>query len=262
MDGNLRAELLSPSLISDMRAFKAANPGCEFVDFLRWFSPKDVVVADESKAPLASPRMLDGLWLQTWTNSAPPLEASKQKKLFDPVVVGEKALHWLETLSLDAVCGNLLEEAVVGLKMLVEEHQKVAQSNGYFPSTWSPLLQALQQAHDAASVLAVFPALEARTSRVDELRKVSDVVPGKLIQGLIDGDGSVTVTVNAASSSSTFGVAGEDVAQFLLKKIGLDRGDCEHPDKREYLILAGGNHRLYGSTSHGELRVARILDWK
>ena len=28
-------------VVSDMAAFKAANPGCRFSDFVRWFSPND-----------------------------------------------------------------------------------------------------------------------------------------------------------------------------------------------------------------------------
>ena len=36
-----RAELMRSSLLSDMEAFKAANPGCSLGDFVRWYSPKD-----------------------------------------------------------------------------------------------------------------------------------------------------------------------------------------------------------------------------
>jgi len=37
----LKQRLLAAPLLSDMCAFKAANPGCCFEDFLRWYSPKD-----------------------------------------------------------------------------------------------------------------------------------------------------------------------------------------------------------------------------
>jgi hypothetical protein len=37
----LKQRLLSAPLLSDMCAFKAANPGCCFHDFVRWYSPKD-----------------------------------------------------------------------------------------------------------------------------------------------------------------------------------------------------------------------------
>ncbi|KAJ1972343.1 hypothetical protein H4R35_004727, partial [Dimargaris xerosporica] len=38
-----RAEVLSAQLLSDMEAFKAANPGCVLGDFVRWHSPRDWV---------------------------------------------------------------------------------------------------------------------------------------------------------------------------------------------------------------------------
>jgi Rab3 GTPase-activating protein catalytic subunit len=33
----------SACLLSDMEAFKAANPGCCMGDFVRWYSPRDWV---------------------------------------------------------------------------------------------------------------------------------------------------------------------------------------------------------------------------
>ena len=37
----LRARMQSACLLSDMEAFKAANPGCVLADFVRWYSPRD-----------------------------------------------------------------------------------------------------------------------------------------------------------------------------------------------------------------------------
>ncbi|RDD41035.1 Rab3 GTPase-activating protein catalytic subunit [Trichoplax sp. H2] len=37
----IRARMQSASLLSDMEAFKAANPGCILEDFVRWYSPRD-----------------------------------------------------------------------------------------------------------------------------------------------------------------------------------------------------------------------------
>ncbi len=42
----VRAKMQSSSLISDMQAFKAANPGCLLEDFVRWYSPRDWVQSD------------------------------------------------------------------------------------------------------------------------------------------------------------------------------------------------------------------------
>lgn len=37
----LRHDLQSLQLRADMSAFKVANPGCIFEDFIRWYSPRD-----------------------------------------------------------------------------------------------------------------------------------------------------------------------------------------------------------------------------
>lgn len=55
----LRARLAGPLLLSDMAAFKAANPGCCMEDFIRWHSPKCVhncTVARVSFSVPLSPR--------------------------------------------------------------------------------------------------------------------------------------------------------------------------------------------------------------
>jgi Rab3 GTPase-activating protein catalytic subunit len=42
----LRQQLQSAALVSDMQAFKAANPGACLADFIRWYSPKDWIPVD------------------------------------------------------------------------------------------------------------------------------------------------------------------------------------------------------------------------
>lgn len=37
----LRAKMMSASLLSDMESFKAANPGAVLEDFIKWYSPRD-----------------------------------------------------------------------------------------------------------------------------------------------------------------------------------------------------------------------------
>lgn len=39
-DSELRAQLMSASLLSDMESFKAANPKGKLDDFIRWYSPR------------------------------------------------------------------------------------------------------------------------------------------------------------------------------------------------------------------------------
>lgn len=54
----LRARLMSASLLSDMEAFKAANPGCILADFIRWYSPRDWI-EDESTNEFGQPNGSD-----------------------------------------------------------------------------------------------------------------------------------------------------------------------------------------------------------
>ncbi|XP_048577238.1 rab3 GTPase-activating protein catalytic subunit isoform X2 [Nematostella vectensis] len=44
----VRAQMQSASLLSDMEAFKAANPGCLLEDFVRWYSPNDWLQGPET----------------------------------------------------------------------------------------------------------------------------------------------------------------------------------------------------------------------
>ncbi|KAK1398662.1 Rab3 GTPase-activating protein catalytic subunit [Heracleum sosnowskyi] len=108
------AQLERDVLLSDMSAFKAANPDAIFEDFIRWHSPKDWEDEDtldggdakdhsETKWPprgRLSARMSDNSnsWRKIW-NEAPALSVSNQKPLLDPNREGEKVLHYLETIS-------------------------------------------------------------------------------------------------------------------------------------------------------------------
>lgn len=44
----LRAQIMSASLLSDMESFKAANPNGKLEDFIRWYSPRDWIEDDET----------------------------------------------------------------------------------------------------------------------------------------------------------------------------------------------------------------------
>lgn len=46
---HLRARMQSACLLSDMEAFKAANPGCCLGDFVRWYSPRDWITGDDEE---------------------------------------------------------------------------------------------------------------------------------------------------------------------------------------------------------------------
>lgn len=85
----MRTEMQSLSLRCDMRAFKAANPGCILADFVRWHSPRDWALDDETSGTTQlggrlSERMQQpgNLWQTIWDDTS-PCPVSKQLPLFD-----------------------------------------------------------------------------------------------------------------------------------------------------------------------------------
>ncbi|RZC35527.1 Rab3-GTPase cat domain containing protein [Asbolus verrucosus] len=102
----LRAKMMSASLLSDMESFKAANPGSALEDFIRWYSPRDWIEGEEldewgqKKGRLSSRMMIeDNFWIQMW-DSAKPVPANRQKRLFDDTREAEKVLHYLDSRNL------------------------------------------------------------------------------------------------------------------------------------------------------------------
>ncbi|XP_033728070.1 LOW QUALITY PROTEIN: rab3 GTPase-activating protein catalytic subunit-like [Pecten maximus] len=112
----LRARMQSACLMSDMESFKAANPGCTLIDFVRWYSPRDwieeEVVDDDgqvSKKCHLSPRMMipGNIWREAWESSK-AVPARRQKRLFDDTKEAEKVLHFLSSMKPANLVLNLM----------------------------------------------------------------------------------------------------------------------------------------------------------
>ncbi|KAG0483959.1 hypothetical protein HPP92_012043 [Vanilla planifolia] len=99
-------------LLSDMQAFKAANPGCVLEDFIRWHSPPDWTEMEStieahdhtdlegsSRRGRLSKRMQKegNLWRELW-ESAKALPAVKQIPLFDEDLAVENIFSTLEEM--------------------------------------------------------------------------------------------------------------------------------------------------------------------
>ncbi|KAK4714921.1 hypothetical protein R3W88_020828 [Solanum pinnatisectum] len=101
-------------LLSDMQAFKAANPGCILEDFVRWHSPPDWMECDTNnginetldandslsgRGQLSSRMQKEGnLWRELWETSK-PVPAIRQTPLFDEDLAVESILDNLEDIS-------------------------------------------------------------------------------------------------------------------------------------------------------------------
>ncbi|KAI7729952.1 hypothetical protein M8C21_031311 [Ambrosia artemisiifolia] len=97
-------------LLSDMQAFKAANPGCILEDFVRWHSPPDWMEPttddvskessdgdnESSRGHLSMRMQKEGnLWREIW-ETAKPVPAVKQSPLYDEDLSVEHILQGLE----------------------------------------------------------------------------------------------------------------------------------------------------------------------
>ncbi|XP_001357035.2 rab3 GTPase-activating protein catalytic subunit [Drosophila pseudoobscura] len=97
----LSTQMMCTSLLSDMEAFKAANPRSQMEDFIRWYSPKDWEEVQNETGEIThqlSVRMTTegNTWLRVW-QQAHPVPVARQKRLFDDTNEALKVLHFLES---------------------------------------------------------------------------------------------------------------------------------------------------------------------
>ncbi|KAK7305142.1 hypothetical protein VNO77_43042 [Canavalia gladiata] len=122
-------------LLSDMQAFKAANPGCILEDFVRWYSPPDWTENEEStedsnffnggeslstKGQLSLRMQKEGnLWREFWETSK-PVPAVKQAPLFDEDLAVEGILDAFEDIQPSVLFGQLFV-SLLGLGFAIAE---------------------------------------------------------------------------------------------------------------------------------------------
>lgn len=129
----LRAKMMSASLLSDMESFKAANPGSILDDFIRWYSPRDWIEEDgldewgQKKGRLSSRMLITGnTWVEMW-ESAKPVPANRQKRLFDDTREAEKVLHFFDSRTLSQISDMLMSVLTqAAIYRIVEELQQVS----------------------------------------------------------------------------------------------------------------------------------------
>ncbi|POI34852.1 hypothetical protein CIB84_001395 [Bambusicola thoracicus] len=128
---HLRARMQSACLLSDMESFKAANPGCCLEDFVRWYSPRDYIeeeVVDEKgnvviKGELsARMKIPSNMWVEAW-ETAKPVPARRQKRLFDDTREAEKVLHYLAVQKPADLARHLLPCIIHAAVLKVKEEE-------------------------------------------------------------------------------------------------------------------------------------------
>ncbi|XP_059783582.1 rab3 GTPase-activating protein catalytic subunit isoform X2 [Balaenoptera ricei] len=130
---HLRARMQSACLLSDMESFKAANPGCFLEDFVRWYSPRDYIeeeVIDEKgnmvlKGELsARMKIPSNMWVEAW-ETAKPVPARRQRRLFDDTREAEKVLHYLAVQKPADLARHLLPCVIHAAILKVKEEESL-----------------------------------------------------------------------------------------------------------------------------------------
>ncbi|XP_073058907.1 uncharacterized protein [Primulina eburnea] len=122
-------------LLSDMQAFKAANPGCMLEDFVRWHSPPDWMENDSSSDLIDTPGCGDvssvkgqlsqrmqkegNLWRELWETSK-PVPAVRQSPLYDEDLAVEGILNYLDDVSPSEIFKQLFI-AALGSGLVIAE---------------------------------------------------------------------------------------------------------------------------------------------
>jgi Rab3 GTPase-activating protein catalytic subunit len=122
-DSDERVQAQLDTLLSDMQAFKAANPGCVIEDFVRWHSPRDWETNEDGSNGQLSERMLiaGNVWHNTWA-SARPVPVNLQQRLFNETKEAEMVLQRFEAMSIRDLIGLILPVVyVTAARRLVEE---------------------------------------------------------------------------------------------------------------------------------------------
>uniref|UniRef100_A0AC35GML2 Rab3 GTPase-activating protein catalytic subunit n=1 Tax=Panagrolaimus sp. PS1159 TaxID=55785 RepID=A0AC35GML2_9BILA len=122
MPGDDRVKAQLDTLLSDMQAFKAANPGCCIEDFVRWHSPRDYVEEEDGTGHLSERMdMEDNVWRTTW-KEARPIAVAHQNRLFNESKEAEKILHSFMFFKISDIFKMLMPMSLIcAIRRLIEE---------------------------------------------------------------------------------------------------------------------------------------------
>ncbi|GMI63762.1 hypothetical protein like AT5G55060 [Hibiscus trionum] len=176
-------------LLSDMQAFKAANPGCVLEDFVRWHSPPDWI-EDEAepsnevtsrRGQLSSRMQKEGnLWRELWETSK-PVPAIKQTPLYYEDLQVEGILNFFENIPVTDLFQQLFL-SLLGLGFLISEDKLSADENlsklfyeckRYVVATcqrnvWNHKLDELCQVYETVETMLTSPEEVIQTLQAEE----------------------------------------------------------------------------------------------
>ncbi len=276
-----RVTVANSMLTSDMCAFKAANPRAQFVDFVRWHSPRDFVDGKLSER-MSKP----GNTWETMFKDAEPIAAKDQKLLFDPITEGERVLHLLETAKFDTILRYLCalgantafciyaESCVKNLRCAGSMHplldEKLQRCRDICASVFYNVNEAKQE--DFAQAAYEIQLIERTAARAASLRKqigekceLNFIIErlwidsvkreyeseARRVVGLDEKEegGGAFTAVNGVCS-----VSNDEERRIVLENIGAKRKiACEYEVEEK-----GGVNRLHVSTSARFTRISSV----
>ncbi|XP_004347355.2 hypothetical protein CAOG_04608 [Capsaspora owczarzaki ATCC 30864] len=242
----IRVRMQASSLLSDMEAFKAANPGCRLEDFVRWHSPRDWILPD---APTSNPSPVEedvngslghlsqrfqqpgNTWVEVW-EGARSVPVAKQRSLFDFTKEAEKVLHFLENLPPATLLTQLLPCVLDAALATFDESSPV--------SKWPSCAPVIRDLEFASSILSkdLAAAFAAAMSG-----QTANSAPTGLISAAVESLTNLTPTTSLYGSNLSGGSGG------MLHMLAFSA----HPTLDTKL------HQVLGAMARVELTVATAM---
>ncbi|XP_069472663.1 rab3 GTPase-activating protein catalytic subunit isoform X2 [Ambystoma mexicanum] len=218
---HLRARMQSACLLSDMESFKAANPGCCLEDFVRWYSPRDYVeeevVDDEGNKVIkgelsARMKIPSNMWVEAW-ETAKPVPARRQRRLFDDTREAEKVLHYLAVQKPADLTRHLLPCIIHAAVIKIKEEEII---------------------EEIPSVQKIITQIILHTSKILRYTNPED----KKLEDIINQIMSVEATIATARSlKAKFAV---DACEVADEKQELERFVSDLLEQPEVLVVGAG----------------------
>ncbi len=202
---SLRARMQSASLLSDMEAFKAANVGSVIEDFVRWHSPRDWIEnndpnSDNGKGCLSPRFQIPGnMWREVW-DTAKPIPAHRQKRLFDYTKEAEKVLHYFASLTVTDLI-DLLMPVVINCAViqLIEKRNELNLGENDLPFNKEVIINKCEN-NEFESTLSLIRDNELKINQFESLIKKFKIA------------NDLEIDPKTAKTNST-----EDIRKFVFK---------------------------------------------
>ncbi|OIW13426.1 hypothetical protein TanjilG_33075 [Lupinus angustifolius] len=265
-------------LLSDMQAFKAANPGCILEDFVRWHSPPDWTESEagtedndffdssellSTRGQLSLRMQKEGnLWRELWETSK-PVPAVKQAPLFDEDLAVEGILNAFEDIRPSELFQQLFI-SLLGVGLAIAEPMLSGESD------FSKLF------NDCKDYVVTTCQGNKLSEKVDELVQVYETVEKMLLKP----EEVIKMMKKAEESSMTPGEPKRRFKRLLLMFGGKDKmltspvskdqtNDEENPFRQSFSSFFDSKSSLFSKKppKHGSLSPAENppcleSDWK